>query len=151
MPRVYRNPEGDEEGGGNPPPSPVELGGRIAQVVGLYPSQSQAAESAGVSLSQLKRYMAGGNTPSLIAGALLADGVDASLEWLVFGRGDLMKKAYSSDTDAQLDYNLMRDVISAVEDDLNERREQLAADVKARLISTLYRMRIAERRKPSSA
>lgn len=66
------------------------MGKRIAEVVALFETQAAAAEVAGVTATQLRRWMSGdGGSPSVIALAALASARSVSLDWLVFGTGSM--------------------------------------------------------------
>lgn len=60
---------------------------RLAAVIRLYPSREEAAAVAGVSVDQLRRYLAGRSAASFRSIACLAAGQGISLDWVATGWG----------------------------------------------------------------
>lgn len=83
------------------PGSDIELGLRVKAMVNQYPDQSTAAKAAGVSLSTLKRYMAG-KDPGFRAVYGLATGSDTNLDWVATGHGPMRRGQPGPDIDDDL-------------------------------------------------
>lgn len=63
------------------------LAGRLREAVGAFRTHADAAAAAGVSVAQLRNYLAGKHAPSVFPMARFAAASGFSLEWLVSGRG----------------------------------------------------------------
>lgn len=70
-----------------------DLGARIARVCKLLGGQERGAQVAGVSLSQMKRYITGRNEPKFVDMARLAIAAGVSIRWLATGDGPMLKPA----------------------------------------------------------
>lgn len=79
--------ERDGQHGIEIPSSLAEFGRRVESAAKRIGSLEKAADCAGISVSQLKRYISGKNQPTLVAMANLADGANVNLSWLATGRG----------------------------------------------------------------
>ena len=77
-----------EEVGRESPSLDADLGRRVTDTVALIGSQKLAARVARVSVSQLKRYMAGARLPLDVAVALARE-APVLLEWIATGRGPM--------------------------------------------------------------
>lgn len=80
-------------------------------------TQPEAADIAGVSLRQLKQYLAGDAAPSMLAMGALAAATGFSIDWLVSGLGNKMRSARSNvgQKDAALESGIgMRETLAQI-------------------------------------
>ncbi|MBK8157948.1 MAG: helix-turn-helix domain-containing protein [Rhodospirillaceae bacterium] len=86
---VYKKSELNEVGDGAVPSSDVELGTRINAVIDLYGRKKDAADAAGVSAEQLKRYVRGLSAAPFDVLSRLAAPKRINLNWLATGQGEM--------------------------------------------------------------
>jgi transcriptional regulator with XRE-family HTH domain len=114
------------------------LAQRLALVVGRTGSQAAAAELAGVSLSQFKRYLAGENQPAFEAMVRLAAGARVDLNWLARGEGGM--DADTRRAGAGVDERLLCTVIGEVDRALLHPVSAVPPAKKAVIVATAYAM-----------
>lgn len=133
-----------------------ELGTRIGRVAEKVGGQARTAEMMGVSLSQLKRYIAGTNQATFDAVAKLSQNAGVCLDWLAFGDEPMLvsercrgqaQPAPSATSSGQpiLDELLMTVVISTTENWLERQKLDVKPDEKAKLFLAIYRLMLRKR------
>lgn len=138
------NSEADRESRRDLPSSRVELGRRIRQTAERIGTQAQAAAAAGISLSQLKRYISGESEAAVGAIGELAKAAGVSLHWLVYGENS--PDMNPSKALQAVDEELLTACLEGVEEHLEERGLYLPPAKKALLCKELYAMVLEEQR-----
>lgn len=128
---------------------------RIAAVIKLFRNKTEAAETAGVTLQQLRRWTKNtGVDPSLFKIAALAKEKDVSLSWLVTGHGSMLDFEQKSpiaggvsDTHAgyeALNPEALRLALETAEEAITIMNRQLTPEKKAKLTMLMYKEFVAD-------
>jgi len=125
-----------------------QLGARIKLIIDRLGTQKDAASLVDLKPVMLGKYIKGDAKPSYYTMVTLADAAGVSLDWLATGREPMMR----ADAPAQaapaapsdIDEPLLKDIVSAVEVHLDERRIPLSPEKKSLLISELYMLMLEE-------
>lgn len=100
---TYEDSEQKEQGANSVPFPNTGIGTRIEAVADLYPSRKQAAQTAGVALSTLQRWLAEEGMPAFDSLARLAAAKGVSLDWVATGSGSMYCGLPAATAPAELD------------------------------------------------
>lgn len=116
------------------------IGERIREARGTE-SRDSFSPKCGVSRSTLANYETGiSDPPSGFLVKILELRQEISPLWLFIGEGPKERTGKTAQIDGEVDSSLLKDVIAAVEEFLDDRDLELAPDRKAELITVLYDM-----------
>ncbi len=117
------------------------LGKRIAAVADSVGGRRRLAYLAGISESQLYRYLSGQSQPTVVPLILIAQVGGVSLQWLATGEGN-MHLSEVDDPPRGVDPKLLEECIATAEDVLHELERPLESVKKAQLITALYELQL---------
>lgn len=121
-------------------------GSRLKQVRGRL-SRDEFAPLLGVHKQTLMRYENGQRCPDAEFLASLALRFDLNCEWLLLGRGEMLRSRDGS-APRGIDTQLLAAVIAQTEEGLQARGVRLADDKKAQLIVLLYEESLKQGQRP---
>lgn len=119
------------------------FGGRINEAIAGCPSKKWISDKAGVSLSQLSRYMTEESQPTIEPMARIAEASGVNLEWLITGRGP--KLVSDGHIYENFDTELLVDAIETLESGLDISGRSATPRGKAELIVLVYELLSEER------
>lgn len=119
----------------------AEVGSRLGELEKQFPNRAAAAKAAGVAKSTFQDWVHGKRDPSFEGLVRFAQATGVSLEWIAYGK-DAEKINTSAATDSNVstdfDADILRQVVLAVEEELQNRNKQVSPEGKALLIQEIY-------------
>ena len=115
------------------------IGTRIKTAASKVGTRASAAKAAGVSDDMLYRYIREQSPPSFSAMSGLAAAAGVRLEWIATGEGRPEARSAESESQGELDLDLLEHVAHTTFEELDDRGLTLDPANKARLVRVLYR------------
>ncbi|MEX0745285.1 MAG: helix-turn-helix transcriptional regulator [Phycisphaeraceae bacterium] len=121
------------------------IGTRIKHAAEIIGTRSKAAQAAGVSDDMLYRYIREQSPPSFSAMAGLTSSAGVSLEWLATGEGSPDQGAAPASLGAHSpDLEALEEIAMKVLSLLDQRRPDLSAKARARIVRLVYEFYIRQ-------
>jgi len=134
----YKENVTEDDGAEVVPTFRAELGSRILRVIELYRTKAEAAAIGGVRVEQLAHYANGRAKPPFEVLMRLAAPHQVSLDWLATGKGEMRQQPPAPPQ--AVDGEVLRGVVEAVEEYLEDYRLDLDPGPKSGLILALYQI-----------
>ena len=119
---------------------------RLKLAIGDHSIRSIAAK-IGLSPSVIHQYLSGKSEPTRKALIAIADGTATSIEWLVIGSGPMKREdptklvwGVREPFASTLNVQILQNVLKALDEVLQESRQTITPDKKAKIAGSIYEM-----------